>query len=282
MEVFVFVDAAGKFTASGVRPTNGKDGAIHYNPVGRKTPDMKRMIALVASHHEQAHEFKGVEKSVQTDYPVRALKGGKRYTECAQITMKKDCKFKTREQWLNAFVKGARPVFKRAGYELPANIRCTVGFTSSGQRGKAIGEVHDARASGDGHFEIFIKPSLGDASRQADVLTHELVHVAVGLDKKHGREFQVAMKAVGLGGKATATIATPEWHAWADPILMKIGPLPHSALEDVKVKKQSTRLIKCTCSTCGFVFRTTNKWIEETGEDLQCPDKSCCGDVEIS
>jgi len=121
--------------------------------------------------------------------------------------------FKTREAWLNEFTRRARPVFKRAGYPIPEKIRVSVGFTSKGARSSRIGECWDSRCSGDGCFEIFITPKLGCASRIADVHTHELIHAAVGLEEGHGPKFKAAMKALGLGGKATATVPTSDWHA---------------------------------------------------------------------
>ena len=66
----------------------------------------------------------------------------------------------TREQWLNAFVRAARPVFTTVMAPLPDNVRVSVGFTGAGKRGKAIGECWSSQASADGHFEIFLKPTV--------------------------------------------------------------------------------------------------------------------------
>lgn len=51
---------------------------------------------------------------------------------------------------------------------------------------------------------------------------------------------------------------------------------PHAELNAGKSgeKKQGTRLIKCECSACGYVCRTTSKWLEEIGAPL-CP---CSGE----
>ena len=89
----------------------------------------------------------------------------------------------------------------------------TIGFTSAGQRGKRIGECWSDLASADGAFEIFIVPGIDDAARIAGILTHELVHAAVGLKAGHGAVFAKAARALGLEGKMTATTEGPEWDA---------------------------------------------------------------------
>lgn len=189
----------------------------------------------------------------------------------------------TREQWLNRFVAAARPVFEAAGYPIPVEVRVSVGFPSAGARGKSIGECWSKSASKDGHFEIFIHPTLGESARIADVLTHELVHAAVGLEAKHGPKFGACARALGLEGKLTATVAGPRWHAWADKVLKRLGPIPHASLSgrSSAKPKQSTRLLKCECQDCGFTFRATRKWVESAGAGLRCPDFTCEGVVTV-
>lgn len=193
----------------------------------------------------------------------------------------------TREAWLHAFADAARPQFEAAGFPIPANIRISIGFPSAGAKGKAIGECWSAIASRDGHFEIFVRPTIETDSRIADVLTHELVHAAVGLEAKHGKTFKRCATALGLEGKMTATIAGDGWRAWAEPVLAKLGPMPGAPLTAMTTgkKKQSTRLIKCQCDACGFTFRVTRQWIDRATDGvvetwtLRCPDRSCDGTV---
>jgi hypothetical protein len=196
--------------------------------------------------------------------------------------MKRKHPFSTRDEWLLAFAKASTPVFKKAGYDVPKNIRMSVGFTSTGARGKRIGECWTDECSEDGTFEIFIDPKLGDASRIADVLTHEIIHATVGIEAGHKKPFVDCMKAMGLIGKPTATVAGPDWHKWADKVIDDLGPMPHAAIKPGSngKTKQSTRMIKCECNACGFVFRTSSKWLE-TGADLGCPDRDCEGDLDI-
>lgn len=191
----------------------------------------------------------------------------------------------TREQWLNAFVEHAKPAFKAAGYELPEKVRVSVGFTGARGGGKVLGACWHEEASTDGTREIFVVPTIDDSSLIAGVLTHELCHTLFGPDEKHGKNFKAAGAAVGLIGKPTAMLPPQDgeknaWHEWADPILADLGPIPHARLDPTKsgVKKQSTRLLKAECETCGLTFRITAKWVNalsERGETMECPDPGC-------
>lgn len=193
-----------------------------------------------------------------------------------------DYQYETREAWLNAFVALARPQFDRVGAPLPDKVRVSVGFTSHGVRSNRIGECwHDA-ASADGHFEIFIKPTIETDARIADILTHELVHAAVGIDAGHGPAFKRVAEALGLRGKMTSTTASSEWYVWALPVLEIVGPMPYGALTDGKSTakpKQSTNLLKCQCDACGFTARVTAKWINAAlaSGSMRCPDAGCDG-----
>lgn len=189
--------------------------------------------------------------------------------------------YETREEWLNAFIDAARPVFEQAGAPLPLNVRVAVGFTSKGMRGRSIGECWSDIASDDGHFEIFIKPTLEGEARICDVLSHELVHAAVGIDAGHGPRFKRVATSIGLVGKMTATIAGPDWMTWAVPLIERLGPIPYAALHGGQSSgrpKQKTYLQKVECPACGFVARVTAKHIEPHSH-LNCPVPDCAGEL---
>lgn len=183
----------------------------------------------------------------------------------------------TREAWLQAFIYAAKPYFETVGAPIPVNTRVAVGFTSKGSRGTRIGECWSHKASADEHFEIFIVPSLADPVDIAAVLTHELVHAAVGLEAKHGPIFKGVATALGLGGKMTATVPTDAWHKWADPLLDALGPIPHASLHGGSSSgppKQKTFLKKLECDCCGWTARVTAKHIDPYSS-LCCPTR--CG-----
>lgn len=191
---------------------------------------------------------------------------------------------KTREEWLNDFVTAARPVFANAGFHLPDKVRVSVGFTSGGRRGKAIGECWSDEASEDGYFEIFLRPSMQSDARICDVLTHELCHAAVGIKAGHGKQFKACMNAVGLGGKATSTVALEAWYKWSLPVLEALGPMPYGALTEGASSgkpKQATNLLKVECSECGWLARVTKKHIEPHGH-LNCPVPDCEGVLQVA
>ena len=87
-----------------------------------------------------------------------------------------------------------------------------------------------------------------------------------------------------MEGKLTATTEGKEFFKWARPVLKKLGKYPHAALNpgNGPVKKQTTRLIKCECEDCGFVFRTTRTWIDNCDHGMHCPDVACIGQVNAS
>ncbi|MBB3910143.1 SprT-like domain-containing protein [Sphingomonas desiccabilis] len=190
----------------------------------------------------------------------------------------------TREGWLKAFVEAARPVFAAAEAELPKLVRVSVGFPSKGARSKVIGECWNASASDDGVSEVFIVPGLqADPARVADVLTHELIHAALGTEEGHGPTFRRVMKRLGLEGKATATVAGEGWRSWALPIVEALGPFPGAGLNAGMLlaggkKTQTTRYLKVCCSMCDWTARVTAKHLE--GRTLRCPDDACEGTLE--
>lgn len=189
----------------------------------------------------------------------------------------------TREQWLNAFMDSARAEFERVGYPLPEKVRVSVGFTSTGKRGTSIGECWSEAASEDGYFEIFIRPNATSDARIADILTHELVHAAVGLRAKHGSTFKACATALGLEGRMTATTAGEDWYKWALPILSSIGPMPYGQLNDGMSSakpKQKTNLLKVECPDCGWLARVTRKHIEPHSH-LCCPVPSCSSSLIV-
>ena len=185
-----------------------------------------------------------------------------------------------REEWLIQVSAGMAPWFAALDCPLP-HVRMAVGFPSTGRRGRRIGECWTGRASKDGAFEIFIRPDQDDAITVAAILAHELTHAAVGLEAKHGPRFAKVAKAIGLEGKMTATVPGDTFKRNVASILETVGPLPHGRLDlavSSAAPKQTTRLIKAECDTCGYTVRVSRKWIDEVGAP-HCP---LHGEMEIA
>jgi hypothetical protein len=189
----------------------------------------------------------------------------------------------TREAWLNYVAQCMAPVFEKLGAPLPAQLRIAIGFTSSGRRSRSIGECWDNQCSEDRHFEIFIRPDLGESKdlmpmQVAAILGHELVHAALGVAARHGKEFRRVARGIGLVGQMATTTAGPEFEKALRPILEAAGPLPHGRLHvsagasshSSRRKQQYSRPIRCACSSCGYTVHTTRKWLELAGAPL-CP-----------
>lgn len=189
--------------------------------------------------------------------------------------MSHDAPDNTREGWLDFIASRLAPHFEAIGAPLPPNIRNSVGFPSTGRKGKRIGECWSHLASGDGYFEIFLRPDLVDPIQVTATLAHELAHAAAGLEAGHGKGFRKVAVGIGLEGKMTATTAGPRFIEIITPILEEAGPLPHGELNiggstSNTPKKQTSRMIKCECATCGYTVRAARKWIEEVGAP-HCP-----------
>ena len=142
----------------------------------------------------------------------------------------------TREAWLHHVAQCMGRLFEKFGAPLPAQLRIAIGFTSSGRRSRNIGECWDNQCSEDRHFEIFIRPDLSESKdllpmQVAAILGHELVHAAVGVATRHGKEFRRVARGIGLVGRMAATTAGPEFEQAMRPILEAAGPLPHGRLQ---------------------------------------------------
>ena len=179
----------------------------------------------------------------------------------------------TREEWLVQLTDELRPVFAEKRFPIPDKVRTSIGWTKSK---RAIGECWSTTASADNTTEIFIVPSKDDSFDIAQILVHELIHAAVGLTEGHKGNFKRLALELKLGGKMTATIRTPDFDKWIEPIMATVGNIPHARLGSDRSyssapAKQGTRMIKCRCETCGYTVRTCKKWITQMSPP-HCPE----------
>lgn len=190
----------------------------------------------------------------------------------------------TREQWLESAVLALRPLFTEIGVDLPT-VRVSVGWPSKGgtrSKGKVIGQCWKSTVATDGVPQLFVSPILGGSESSDDmiqmlgVLAHELIHAWDDCESGHKGAFAKTAKALGLTGKMTATTVGPDLEPRLGEILVDLGPYPHAALrfEELEVvgeKKQGTRMLKLTAEgCCGFLVRTTAKWLDQEGFP-RCP-----------
>lgn len=167
----------------------------------------------------------------------------------------------TREAWLQSLVAELRPRYEG---ELPETVHVSVGFTSKGKRSKRIGECWRGECSADKAPQIFIHPALGDPVEVAETVVHELIH-ACRPDAKHGAGFRSVALRLGLTGRMTATVAGRELTTELQQLVERLGPYPHPQLVSGTSSagpKQSTRMRKIECPTCGYTARTSQKWLD--------------------
>ena len=179
-----------------------------------------------------------------------------------------------REEWLGAVMDELRPTFKQHGFVLPKNVRVTCGFPSTHARSalkRAIGESWTSDASGDGTFEVLISPVEEDSVKAGAILAHELAHVAAGHQHGHRGPFVACIRAIGLEGKPSATVAEEDFAKFISGVIKLYGKYPHASLDvNPERKVQGTRLLKVHCSRCGYTARVTAKWIDKFGAPI-CP-----------
>lgn len=181
----------------------------------------------------------------------------------------------TREEWLEEMTERLRPDFDGIGFPLSRALKVSCGWPSKralGKRNRCLGQCFDKSCSQAGVNEIFISPCISDALEVSGTLVHELVHAAVGCKEGHKGPFKRAALAIGLTGRMTATTTGPELSAKLLKYIKSVGPYPHAVLDVTQLKKQSTRMLKLECPGCGYVVRTSAKWLEQ-GLPL-----CCCGE----
>lgn len=166
----------------------------------------------------------------------------------------------TRELWLHMMTDLLSEHFALVGHRLPEKIRFSCGWTSSR---KFAGECWSQKASKDGTFEIFISPVHDNSQDVVGILSHELCHVASGVERKHGHVFRECCRDVGLEGNPTSARPDKVLTSILEGFVKKLGPYPHAELTPSDRKKDTTRMIKLVCPGCGYTVRTTQKWIDK-------------------
>lgn len=167
----------------------------------------------------------------------------------------------TRESWMLKALPFLKALLIKAGAPDFADPQVSMSLPSKGAlstKRKRIGECWDKRAGKSGTMAtVFISPVLSDPVEILEVLTHELVHVAVGTKAGHGPEFKKVALAVGLTGPMRATTAGAELKKVLGELATKLGKFTHDPLTNYKspMKKQTTRMRLYVCENCGCKIR---------------------------
>ena len=174
-----------------------------------------------------------------------------------------------REEWLTQAVYQIIPIFERKGYRVPP-IKVSIGFPSSGSKGRHLGQCWSTKSSEDGLNQIFIAPHLPTAIEVLDTLVHELVHAVDDCQSGHGENFKRIAKDIGLKGPMRSAGAGEALMKDLEQISNLLGNFPHGMLKiqrapsNAGIKRPSAR-----CSTCGYEIVMLKKYLE-VGSPL-CP-----------
>lgn len=180
----------------------------------------------------------------------------------------------TREQYLELAAQELRAtLFEPKGFTVP-KFGVSVGFPGGGKPTKRIGEHWSPSSSDSGISQIFINPILDCNIKVLGVLIHEMIH-ALYPKGGHGKLFKRCALSVGLTGQMRSTGESEQLKEFLKELIARIGAYPHQKINlSGGRKKQSTRMIKMECSSCGYIARTSQRNIENLGPVL-CPCNSC-------
>lgn len=181
-----------------------------------------------------------------------------------------------REEWLHrAAIIADEHLFKQHNYKVP-RVRYGVAPLNESKRGAkhtTLGVCYNAKLSDDHTYEVWIDASVDDARTAFATMVHEIVHAVDELKNGHRAPFKKIAERVGLTGNMTATTMTDE--TWRDikPLVDRLGPYPHAALNTRKpAKKQSTRQKKFYCPVTQYKVYMSRGQYHEYGSPI-CP---CC------
>lgn len=180
--------------------------------------------------------------------------------------------YPTREDWLTAAVSELKPFFQLNGVSISDKIRVSCALPSNAKRTnfKSVGECFPNTNSADAHFEIFISPVLADPIKVFETLIAMLCHTANGA-LNHGKPYQKIADAMLLlpnGTQSARYKSVTHGDAFVQAykqIIDSLGVYAHAELSASVGKKQSTRMLKCVCPSCGYTVRLTAKWAFKQG-----------------
>lgn len=191
---------------------------------------------------------------------------------------KRERKYNTREEWLTVAADLlAQELEMHTDLEPAQDVLVSVGLPLRERGGAVVGQCF-VKDSGEGSNHIFISPRMDNPIDVLATLLHELIHAADDCESSHGGAFRRAYRALGYVSKPT--VAVPADTTCSDDLKGRLiehakvlGEYPHRPLSPAtKVKKQTTRMRKIECETCGYTCRTTQKWI-----DVGVPNCPVCG-----
>jgi hypothetical protein len=190
----------------------------------------------------------------------------------------------TREAWLRKAVLDLSAILTEVGEEVPP-IHVSVGWPGGrGKKATTVGQCWSRSSSADQVNQIFMSPVRGeDETRDVlGTLLHEMIHAVDDCESGHRGNFARIARSVGFLTKLTsADNRTDELNERLDAVVERLGGFPHAAMVggargSEEKPKQTTRMIKLEAPCCGYVVRTSQKWIDEG-----LPSCPCGNELEV-
>ena len=153
------------------------------------------------------------------------------------------------------------PLFERAGYSVPI-VKVSIGFPSTGSKGRHLGQCWSTKSAVDGVNQIFIAPHLPSPLDVLDTLVHELVHAVDDCESGHGEKFKKIAIDVGLKGPMRSAGAGEWLKQDLLRIAEKLGTFPHGRLSlPVRTMQQAPKRPGAKCPKCGYGVVMLKKYL---------------------
>lgn len=166
-----------------------------------------------------------------------------------------------REEWLMRAVVHLEPIFQMSGYQIP-KVKVSVGFPSTGAKGRHLGQCWSTKSAVDGINQIFISPHLQTPFDFLDTLVHELVHAVDDCKSGHGDNFKKIALDVGLKGPMRSAGADEWLKQDLIRIAEKLGSFPHGRLSlPVRTMQKALKRPGAKCSKCGYEVVILKKFL---------------------
>lgn len=133
--------------------------------------------------------------------------------------------------------------------------------------------------------EINMSAECLQSHDMGELMLHELAHAennVLGIKdcsgRQHNKKFKAMAERLGLLVHARAKSVGYGYTDLADGAKTFLAKIKFDSAifqayrggKAAKNGKVGSRLVKCECSACGYIVRTTNKWLEESGAPI-CP-----------
>ena len=161
-----------------------------------------------------------------------------------------------------AAVEHIVPIFEEKGYSVPV-VKVSVGFPSTGAKGRHLGQCWSTRSALDGVNQIFIAPHLETPFDFLDTLVHELVHAVDDCKSGHGENFKRIAKDIGLLGPMRSASAGAFLKYQLNEVVEKLGSFPHGRLSlPIRNMQKAPKRPGARCIKCGYEVVMLKKYLD--------------------